>query len=296
MEERRSRAILIPEDLDDLQTLCIDQRKEIEALKAENREQKMKIQETKYKAKRLSNELGSLKALEKTRSAEMDKDRQNFTQKMLDIDHTRSSTVAQCRRALILLTGLERHTQHGHHFILSRTAVSLLFQIRQLIDAVIELNSTDAYPDILERGHTSPSAALMADDCGGDDVEANLKYRIHRMQKEISVLRDQEQLIELIPQYRREISKLKTECKCLRSELDDERRRSGTLLKLLNTFRAEVKTLSGQDYFPTELRDSLENSLVTNEKPLLSFAEEDRKSSTPLEIERLDREIGEMLY
>ena len=235
MAERHSRQFFFPEDFDDLQELCKAQRKKIESMKAELEDQKLKIQEAKYKSKKLTAELESLRESQSAESAKWTREIQTSIQNMSAFHHIQSSTVAQSQRALALLSGLERHSQHGHHLNKSRTAVSLLLQIRESITAILDLNNVESLP------HGPPNDYDgVIDSLDDDDENDALKATIRRMQDEISVLRKQEHLVQLIPQYRKEIVRLKSERKKLLSELDNERRRSSKFLAQLTANFAEV--------------------------------------------------------
>ena len=236
MAERRNRPVLIPENIDDLQELCKAQRKTIESMKAEIEDQKMKIHESKYRSKKLTAELESLRESQGSKAEKMVRDMQRMAQKMSRLHHIQSNTVTQSQRALAVLSGLERHSQHGHHLNQSRTAVSLLLQIRESINAILDLNSSESldYPPIVADDELLvPSIP--------EDESDSLKDRIRRLQDEVSVLRKQEHLILLIPQYRKAIVRLKSERKKLLSELDVERKRSSQYLAQLTSMLTEVR-------------------------------------------------------
>ena len=236
MTERRTRPILLPEDIDDLQELCRAQRKKIESMKAEIEHQKLKIHEAKYTSKKLTGELESLRESQGTKSEKITREMQRMAKTLSTFQHIRSNTVTQSQRALTLLSGLERHSQHGHHLTQSRTAVSLLLQIRESINAILDLNNSEALPSLLVNDDDGLSVSIDA-----DDENDTLKARIRRTQDEISALRKQEHLIQLIPQYRKTIVRLKSERKKLLSELDTERRRSSKFLAQLTATFTEVK-------------------------------------------------------
>jgi hypothetical protein len=193
-----SFVLRLPEDYEDLVELYESQQAELLKLRAQEHSKSEEVLELKYKLNKVVKDLHSAREYARKDQLSAATHKQESAAKQLRI-------AEHCHQALVNLSGLERHSQHGKHFVESRTSGNLLLELRKLIVSILELESShledQGLPASLETEPFYESSTLY-------DENRRLRSALVESQIQIEAL---EQQTRLIPQYRSEILRARSQ-------------------------------------------------------------------------------------
>jgi hypothetical protein len=197
----RRRKPLLPDEEADYRELYVKENKDLSALYKRIEEKDMYIQSMQYKLSKAN--------LEVQRSREIcskDKStaillRQELDEMTEDNERRNSRITLGTNELLVILSGLERHCQHGHHLVESRTTINLLLKLREGINSIAETaQSLKVEKNIGDAQNISSLETELIKVCNTLESEnANLRDRIRSFQKESREKESKLSLHQLIP-------------------------------------------------------------------------------------------------
>jgi predicted RNase H-like nuclease (RuvC/YqgF family) len=172
-----------------------------------------------------------------------------------------------CERLLRLVSGVEKHSMHGHHLVASRTATSLLLKIRQSINnikgALLQQNPSSstsylANTVVLNDDHSKPSSSDLQIVDRGERVDFGVVHGTGDLRINTEAL--DSALLEMCRQLEDENAKQSRIVASLKFELE-EAQRDASVSKLIPHYRLVIMRTRNQI---KELEEQLQNEKETS--------------------------------
>lgn len=211
------------------------------------------LKECRYELKQLQNQHNTVQISEKSLESKL----KAVTAEMKDschiavkaLDDKKIMVQSECDRLNRLVAGIERHTQHGHHAVASRTTISLLLKIKHGLDNLKRMVVDEMYhvPSNISNVHNSSTIdetgmndvhKVKADALDGalldmckhlEEENMHLESSLAVAMAELEELKRESSVSKLIPHYRLAIVRARAHASALSEQLQREQQNNHIL-------------------------------------------------------------------